>query len=132
MIIKLYVVRISNQPQFFQQEENMSEPLETLANRIDQLEATMQKISDQLSRLTEESFARQKPPEKPKTGTQVIKEMAIDKHPLAEGFRKLMKRMGVPEKPTISIEELQERMARDGIRPEDNEFSRAIIEERAK
>ena len=58
--------------------------------------------------------------------------MAIDKRPLAEGFRKLMKRMGVPEKPTISIEELQERMARDGLRPEDNEFSRAIIEEREK
>ena len=110
----------------------MSETLETLANRIDQLEATMQKISDQLSQLTEESPAQQKPPEKPKTGTQVIKEMAIDKRPLAEGFRKLMKRMGVPEKPTISIEELQERMARDGIRPEDNEFSRAIIEEREK
>ena len=106
----------------------MSETIETLAERLDRLEATMQQMSDRLSLLT----AQQKLPEKPKTGVEIIKEMAIDKRPLAEGFRKLMKRMGVPEKPTISIEELQESMVRNGIRPEDNEFSRAIIEEREK
>ncbi|MCZ6676976.1 MAG: hypothetical protein O7E52_06975 [Candidatus Poribacteria bacterium] len=106
----------------------MSETLETLANRVDRLEATMQQMSDQLSLLT----PQQKPPEKPKTGVEIIKEMAIDKRPLAEGFRKLMKRMGVPEKPTVTLEELRESMVRGGIRPEDNEFSRAIIEEREK
>ena len=110
----------------------MSETIETLAKRLDRLEATMQQMSDKLSRLTEESTAQQKPPEKPKTGVEIIKEMAIDKRPLAEGFRKLMKRMGVPEKPTVTLEELRESMVRGGIRPEDNEFSRAIIEEREK
>ncbi len=105
----------------------MPETIETLANRLDRLEATMQQMSDQLSLLT----TQQKPPEKPKTGVEVIKEMAIDKRPLAEGFRKLMKRMGISGEP-IPAEELQERMARDGIRPEDNEFSRAIIAEREK
>jgi AbrB family looped-hinge helix DNA binding protein len=68
----------------------------------------------------------------PKTGAEVIKEMAIDKRPLAEGFRKLMDRMGIPEKPTMTLKELRESMVRGGIRPEDNEFSRAIIEEREK
>lgn len=32
----------------------------------------------------------------------------------------------------LEIEQLQARMARNGIRPEDNEFSRAIIAEREK
>ena len=105
----------------------MSETVETLAKRLDRLEATMQQMSDQLSLLT----ARQNPPEKPKTGVEVIKEMAIDKRPLAEGFRKLMDRMGISGEP-IPAEQLQERMVRNGIRPEDNEFSRAIIAEREK
>ena len=109
----------------------MPETVETLTKRLDRLEATVQQMSDQLSRLTEESTAQQKPPEKPKTGVEVIKEMAIDKRPLAKGFRKLMDRMGISGEP-IPAEELQERMARNGIRPEDNEFSRAIIEEREK
>lgn len=105
----------------------MPETIETLAKRIDRLEATIQQMSDQLSLLT----AQQKPPEKPKTGVEVIKEMAIDKRPLAKGFRKLMDRMGISGEP-IPAEELQERMARDGTRPEDNEFSRVIIAEREK
>jgi hypothetical protein len=108
----------------------MPETLETLANRLDRLEVAMQQIANQLSRISDESAPHLKEKKKFKTGAEAIADLAIDKRPLAAGFRKLMERMGIPEQPTISIEELQERMACNGIRPEDNEFSRAIIEER--
>ncbi len=109
----------------------MSETVETLAKRLDRLEVTVQQMSDKLSRLTEESTAQQKPPEKPKTDVEIIKEMAIDKRPLSQAIRKIIERTGIDEE-LIPIEELQQRMARHGIRPEDNEFSRAIIAEREK
>jgi len=109
----------------------MSETVETLAKRLDRLEAIVQQMSDKLSRLTEESTAQQKSQEKPKTGVEIIKEMAIDKRPLSQAIRKIIERTGIDEEP-IPLEELRERMARRGVRPEDNEFSRAIIAEREK
>ena len=47
----------------------------------------------------------------------------------AEVVRELFEKIGISGKP-IPAEELQVRMAKSGIRAEDNEFSRAIIEER--
>ena len=49
----------------------------------------------------------------------------------AEIARKVLERMGISGKP-IPAEELQARMVRNGIPPDGNEFSRAIIEEREK
>ena len=40
--------------------------------------------------------------------------------------------MGIADVEPIPIEELRKSMARHGIRAKDNEFSRAIIEEREK
>ena len=45
----------------------------------------------------------------------------------------IFKKMGIPEDLELRpIEELHESMRKHGIRAEDNEFSRAIIEEREK
>ena len=49
----------------------------------------------------------------------------------AEVARKILEKMGISGEP-IPPEELQARMVRNGIQPEGNEFSRAIIEEREK
>lgn len=112
----------------------MSETLDTIAERVDRLELAVHQISDQLSHLTNELLPKKpKKFERPKTGAELIAEMAIDKRLIAEGMREFMKQKGIPEKPTIPIEELQKRMAHEsGVRPEDNDFSRAIIAEREK
>ena len=109
----------------------MSETIETLANRVDRSEATMQQMSDQLARLTDESTPQQEP-ENFKTSAELLAYYRKDKAVYAKMFRELLEQMGISGKPTVSLKELQERMARNGIRPEDNEFSRAIIEEREK
>jgi hypothetical protein len=108
----------------------MPETLETLAERLERLEATVQHLTIQLSPATEKPKPPQKRLKPPQTGAEVMAELAVDKRPLAEGFRKYLKRIGAPEKPTITLKALRERMVRNGIRPEDNEFSRAIIEAR--
>ena len=112
----------------------MSETLETLPGRLDRLELVVHQISDRLSHLTNELLPKKpKKFEKSKTGAELIREMAIDKRLIAEGMREFMKQKGIPEKPTIPIEELQKRMAHEnGVRLEDNDFSRAIIAEREK
>ena len=55
-----------------------------------------------------------------------------DKKEGATIFRELLDKMGIVEVEPIPIEELRRSMAHHGIRAEDNEFSRAIIEEREK
>lgn len=49
----------------------------------------------------------------------------------AKVVREVFEKIGISGKP-IPAEELQARRAKSGIRAEDNEFSRAIIEEREK
>ena len=70
--------------------------------------------------------------DKPKTGVALIRERAIDKRQFSNGLRELLKQMGVPEKPTMSLKELRDSIVHNGIGPEDNEFSRAIIAERER
>lgn len=48
---------------------------------------------------------------------------------IQERWAKVMKELGIEGKP-IPAEELQAMMLAEGIRPEDNEFSRGIIEMR--
>ena len=45
------------------------------------------------------------------------------------GWKKFMKQLGIKGKP-IGAEKLQEMAIREGIKPENNEFSRGIIEMR--
>lgn len=54
----------------------------------------------------------------------------VDKGPLREIFAQIMKDEGIEDVEPIGAEELQERMRQDGIKAEDNIFSRGIIEMR--
>ena len=53
-----------------------------------------------------------------------------DKQPLREAFDELMRQMGIEDTQPIPAEELQERMLRHGIKPEDCILRRGIIEMR--
>ncbi|MCH8291605.1 hypothetical protein IH992_10945 [Candidatus Poribacteria bacterium] len=110
----------------------MPETVETLANRLDRLEATMQQMSDRLSRFTDEPTPQQQEPENFKTSAELLAYYRKDKAVHAKIFCELLEKMGISGKPTVPLKELRESMVRGGIRPKDNEFSRAIIEEREK
>lgn len=53
-----------------------------------------------------------------------------DKEPLRKAFDELFARMGISHIKPIGAEKLQEMMLKAGIKPEDNIFSRGIIETR--
>lgn len=108
----------------------MAETFETLAERLERVEKTIAALTLQLSWIVDELVP--KPSMDCKTGAEVIAHYRTDKKESAKIFRELLDKMGIAEVEPISIEELRKSMARHGIRAEDNEFSRAIIEEREK
>lgn len=93
----------------------MLETVETLTQRVTRLEEAVEDITLRLS--------------------GVLNQLEIDcsknKKQDAAVAREILERMGISGDP-IPAEELQARMVRNGIQPEGNEFSSAIIEERGK
>ena len=107
----------------------MAETPETLARRLDQLEKAVAETNYQLSWLFDELLPEA--PENFKMGAEVMAYYGRNKKRHAKVFREMLEKMGISGEP-IPAEELQARMVCNGIRPEDNEFSQAIIKEREK
>ena len=110
--------------------------LETVVERLDHLEKMIGHINEQLSRIVDEVV-----PEVPKDseaaaalrGAEALKNSKRDAHIAEEILDELFEKLGIPpDFDPGSIEELRESMRQQGIRAEDNEFSRAIIAEREK
>ena len=108
--------------------------LEDIAQRLDRLEKVVTQVNEQLSWIVEELV-----PDAPKdretpatevTGTQDNNQEDNIGAKVIEG---ILEKMGYPPdfKPR-PLEEVRKSMVESGIRPEDNEFSRAIIAEREK
>ena len=106
----------------------MAETVETLAERLDRLEKVLEHVTLQLSLLVDELV-----PNAPQHSHTKVADQAhtVDKKEGARIMNELLERMGIADVEPISVEELRKSMARR-IRAEDNEFSRAIIEEREK
>lgn len=98
----------------------MTETLETLAKRVNQLEKAVAEMTLQLSGCVDVSK-----PADPKNQT-------ADKQHEAQAIQKMREHLGIAGIELMPLEELRKSMARHGIRAENNEFSRAIIEEREK
>jgi methyl-accepting chemotaxis protein len=102
------------------------ETLETITQQLDRLEKTVAEMNQKLSAAVEavatdtrNGFEAQDSNQGDNIGTKVIAE--------------IFKKMGISEDFELRpIEELHESMKQHGIRAEDNEFSRAIMEEREK
>lgn len=110
--------------------------LETIDQRLDRLEKMMTEVSQKLSGLVEQMV-----PDVPKdretaaalSGAEAVKNDKQDAHRAKEVLDRIFEKMGVPPNFQLRpLEELHESMRQHGIRAEDNEFSRAIIEEREK
>lgn len=103
--------------------------LEGVVERLDRLEKGIVELNLQLSLLVD--ALSKHTPKNFKTGEEVMAFYGRNKKQHADIVQEVFEKIGISGKP-ISAEELQERMAKNGIRAEDNEFSRAIIEEREK
>lgn len=103
--------------------------LETIAQRLDRLEQAIAEVDIRLSELVDALVPNR--PRDCKTGEEVMAYYGWNKKENAQIVRKMFEKMGISGEP-IPAEDLQARMAQRGIRAEDNEFSRAIIEEREK
>ena len=107
----------------------MTETVETLAERLDRLEKMLEQVTLQLSCLVNELVPNA--PEHCKGEIAISTTTVSDKKEGARIMNELLERMGIADVEPIPVEELRKSMA-SRIRAEDNEFSRAIIEEREK
>ena len=110
--------------------------LETIAQRLDRLEKMMTEVSQKLSYIVEGGV-----PDAPKNSetasalraAEALKNDKRDAHRAKEALDRIFEKMGIPPDFELRpLEELHENMRQQGICAEDNEFSRAIIEEREK
>ena len=108
----------------------MAETLETLAKRVTRLEKVIAEMTLQLSVLVD--VRDPVDPKNCKTGDEQQISRLTDKQHEAQAIQKMRERLGIADIELMPLEELRKSMARHGIRAEDNEFSRAIIEEREK
>lgn len=105
----------------------MVETVETLAQRLTRLEEAVKNITLHLSWVVNELGGDRAM--NWKAGPQLKTYSEGDNKQEAEIARKVLEQMGISGKP-IPAEDLQARMVRNGIQPEGNEFSSAIIEGR--
>ena len=110
--------------------------LETIVQRLDRLEKMMAEVNGRLSWLVEKLVpdVPMDPEARAKMrGAEALRNNKQDAHLAKEALDRIFEEMGIPpDFDPGSIEDLRESMRQNGIRAEDNEFSRAIIEEREK
>lgn len=110
--------------------------LEDVAQRLDRLEKMITEVNQQLSWIIEE-VVRDAPKDSETASAlraaEALKNDKRDAHRVKEVLDIIFEKMGIPPDFELRpLEELHESMKQHGIRAKDNEFSRAIIEEREK
>lgn len=107
--------------------------LDDVIIRLDRIEKTMTELTDQLSKLISENVPDNT---KKHIGVEKLSECDSDKNSTyiaSEIFVAIYKKLKIsPNFELRPLKELRESMRKHGVRPEDNEFSRPIIEERDK
>ncbi len=101
--------------------------LDTVLERLDRLEKGIIELNENVSVLVDHVVKQEQ--DELRTGEQVMAYFGKNKEEHAKLVREVFEIMDINGEP-IPAEELQERMEKSGIRPIDNEFSRAIIKER--
>ena len=98
----------------------MAMTIEMLQERLEKLESEVAQLREQLNPL----LAGQTSPSPPS-----LRDLFVDKAKLRPIVDKVFEEMGIHGEP-IGAEELQKMMAACGVKPEENIFSRGIIEMR--
>ncbi|MCY4403491.1 MAG: hypothetical protein OXD54_13015 [Candidatus Poribacteria bacterium] len=111
------------------------ETLDTVLDRLDQLENGITELKEQLTVLTNVLVTNDSKQDNPSADDNLKNPCIekIDTEITQKAFQDMYKKMGIsPNFKLRPIEELHESMLQNGIRAEDNEFSQAIIKERKK
>lgn len=107
--------------------------LDDVIIRLDRLEKTITELRDQLSTIISENIQDNT---KKDIRAEKLTDYNCDKsraYVTSEFFSDIYEKMGIsPNFELRPLKELRESMRKQGVRSEDNEFSRAIIEERDK
>ncbi|MCS6859079.1 MAG: hypothetical protein NZT92_02020 [Abditibacteriales bacterium] len=100
-----------------------------MAATVEMLKAKIARIRQELDEISAmlEAMSTSQPVVKPHPLAGI---KFADKEPLRQAFDALFARMGISHVQPIGAEKLQEMMRKAGIKPEDNIFSRGIIEMR--
>ena len=93
--------------------------LKEILTKLEGLENDVAEIKTQNQELKEKGGE----PEK----LSILERASRDKPLIQEGFRKFVKKLGIEDVKPIGAKNLQKLLLQDGIKPEDNEFSRGII-----
>ena len=110
--------------------------LEEVVQRLDRLEKMMTEVDQKLSGIVEQ--VRSGVPKDRETAAalraaEALKNDKQDAHRAKEALDRIFEKMGIPPDFELRpLKEVRKSMVESGIRPEDNEFSRAIIAEREK
>lgn len=110
--------------------------LETIAQRLDRLEKMMTEVNQTLSWIVEKvvpDIPKDREADATLRGAEALKNDKRDAHRAKEALDRIFEKMGIPPDFELRpLKEVRKSMVESGIRPEDNEFSRAIIAEREK
>lgn len=100
-----------------------------MAARLEELEKRLTQAEQAIARL--QQLMGQAPHEETpiERGARLLREAGLHQAEIAAGWAKAMEQMGIRGEP-IGAEKVQEIIAACGIKPEDNEFSRGIVEMR--
>ena len=100
-----------------------------MATTLEDLEKRLAAVEKELAELRGRVQDLSRPETPAERGARMIREAKRSQAALSAAWDKAMEQMGIRGEP-IPAEELQQRMLDHGIRPEDNAFSRGIIEMR--
>lgn len=101
-----------------------------MAVTLEDLDRRLSQVEQELARLQ----AKERPPARLLTaaerGAEALRRAQESQPEISAMWEQVAKKMGLPTEPSMSVQELRASMIASGINPEDNEFSRGIIEMR--
>ena len=100
-----------------------------MATTVEELEQRVARLEHELARLGQVPQSLPGQASEPKR-TSLLAQARRDKPRLRAIAAKAFAEMGIPETPPVPAEQLRDRMEADGIRPEENLFSRGVLEMR--
>jgi hypothetical protein len=96
---------------------------------LEELEKRLKAVEDEVAFLRARLFGPPADETPAQRGARMLREAKLAHPALVAGWTKAMEQMGIQGQP-IAAEKLQEMMRACGVKPENNEFSRGIIEMR--
>ena len=100
-----------------------------MATTLEELEKRMDAMEQELVRLRQSASGPPLDETPAQRGARLLEQGRRNKPQLRAQMAKVLEEMGIKGEP-VPPEKLREMMMRDGVRPEDNLFSRGIIEMR--